>query len=116
MSDDQPTTGAGSSADEPMQMIPTDLESVVNYCLGTLDCVATLCAALIGYGVMPPNSFQADFKRWADLHAQNGNTMRREPLVYLIARLREMERLSVGVKQDVAAHLVNPSSISTTKN
>ena len=114
MTDEQPTTVAGSGTDEPLQMIPTDLVSVVNYCLGTLDSVATLCAALIGYGVMPPDSFQAGFKRWADLHAQNGNAMRREPLVLLIAKLRENERRSVGVKQDVAAHLINPTS--TSKN
>jgi hypothetical protein len=107
MTDEQPTTGAGSGADEPMQL-PTDFESVLAFSLGTLDVVRTLCAELIiGLGIIPPDSFQIDIQRLADFWAQKGNPIRREPAAYLIGALKTIEHLKRG-------NLIIPES--TSKN
>ena len=96
---------------DPLE-IPTDLTSVVHFALGTLDCMRTLCAELVSLGVVPPDSFQADFQRLADFWAQKGNAIRREPAAYLVDALKNIER----VKREVVADLVDPSLISTSMN
>jgi hypothetical protein len=60
-------------------LIPTDFASVLSFSLGMLDAMRTLCAELIGLGVVPPDSFQADFARLADFWADKENAVRREP-------------------------------------
>jgi hypothetical protein len=100
-----------TGTDEPM-LIPTDFESVLQYTLGTIDVVRTLCAVLIGQGVVLPDTFQDDFQRMADHWAKQGDVIRREPSASLVRALKDMER----VKRGMPAHLVNPSSISTKRN
>jgi hypothetical protein len=104
-------TGSLDTQYDPLE-IPTDLASVTNFALGTLDCMRTLCAELIGLGVVPSDSFQADFQRLADFWTQKGNAIRSEPAACLVDALKNMER----VKREVVADLIDPSLISTNMN
>jgi hypothetical protein len=102
----------GSNEQNELTQIPTDFESVLQFCLGTRDAVRTLIAGLIGLGIVPPAAFQADFQRMADFWAQQGNAIRREPSANIVEALKDMERVKLGMP----AQMVDPSSVSTTRN
>jgi hypothetical protein len=79
---------------EDLEAVPTDFESVLHFSLGMLDAMRTLCAEMIGLGLVPPDAFQSDFQRLADHWARQGNAVRREPAAYLLRALEKMERVA----------------------
>jgi hypothetical protein len=83
--------------------MPLPTEEADQFASGVLDCVRTLLAGLIGQGVIPPDSLQADFQRLAEFWREQRNHPRAEPAAYLLDALKNMERLMGEVNADIAA-------------
>jgi hypothetical protein len=78
----------------------------VEFAQGAIDAVCTICAALIGRGLVEPTAFQDDVRRYADAWRNKDRPNRALASDIVLARLQTIER----TKRRATAHLLRPDS------
>jgi hypothetical protein len=86
--------------------VPASPADAINFALGVLDTVAVIAATLIGRGMLEPNAFQGDLKRFAEFWREKGNASRAKATEVLGERLKEVEKSKLKTK----GHLVVPDT------
>jgi hypothetical protein len=79
---------------------------LIDFALGTNDVVMTICATLIGLGVLPAETFMADLRRNAAA-VRAVNPTRATAIELVLLRLDALAR----DKREAVAHVVNPSTL-----
>jgi hypothetical protein len=84
---------------------------LTDFALGTNDVVMTVCATLIGAGVLPADTFMADLRR-AAVVLRAVNPTRATAIELVLLRLEKVAR----DKREAVAHVVNPATLSKGVN
>jgi hypothetical protein len=108
----QPSESPATPTGPPDDLIPADPAEAIQFALGVLDVMSTLCATLIGCGVVEPNAFQDEMGKRAALAREMGQPSRAASSQLFLDRLQALER----VKREAVADIVAPSSLTNRMN
>lgn len=87
-------------------LVPATPTDAFNFALGAIDMLSVVGATLIGRGMLEPNAFQLDVKRYADHWREKGNPSRALAAELFCERLQNIE----ATKLKATAHLVVPET------
>jgi hypothetical protein len=88
------------------QVSPPAHGDLIDFALGTNDVVMTICATLIGLGVLPAETFMADLRRNA-VAVRAVNPTRATAIELVLLRLEKVAR----DKREAIAHVVHPAAL-----
>jgi hypothetical protein len=102
------SAASASNAERPDQSpaSPPTQGDLTDFALGTNDVVMTICATLIGLGVLPAETFMADLRRNAAA-VRAVNPTRATAIELVLQRLEKVAQ----DKREAVAHVVNPSTL-----
>jgi hypothetical protein len=86
--------------------IPASPADAINFALGVMDTMAAIAATLIGRGLLEPNAFQGEVKKYAEFWREKGNSSRAKAAELFGDRLKEVEKTKIKTN----GHLVLPDT------